>query len=88
MIAYGICLSLSDLASFNVQMNLPTKQKQTYGHGEQTCGCQGRGGGSGREGEFGVSRCKLLHLERISNEVLLYSTGNYIRLLGIDHDGR
>ena len=33
------------------------------------------------DGEFGVNRCKLLHLEWISNEVLLYSTG-------IEHDGR
>jgi len=23
------------------QMNLSTKKKQTHGHGEQTCGCQG-----------------------------------------------
>ena len=38
--------------------------------------------------EFGVSRCKLLHLEWISNEVLLYSRGNDIQPLGIDHDGR
>ena len=38
------------------------------------------------DGEFGVSRCKLFHLEWISNEVLLYSTGNYIQSLGIDHD--
>ena len=37
--------------------------------------------------EFGVSRCKLLHLEWISNEVLLYSTGNDIQSLGIEHDG-
>ena len=40
------------------------------------------------DGEFGVTRCKLSHLEWISNEVLLYSTGNYIQPLGIDHDGR
>jgi len=38
--------------------------------------------------EFGVSRCKLLHLEWINNEVLLYSTGNYIQSPGIDHDGK
>ena len=38
--------------------------------------------------EFGVSRFKLLHLEWISNEVLLYSTGNYIQPLGIEHDGK
>ena len=25
-------------------MNLSTKQKQTHGYREQTCGCQGRGG--------------------------------------------
>ena len=30
------------------QMNLPTKQKQTHRHREQTCGCQG-GGWWGRE---------------------------------------
>ena len=39
-------------------------------------------------GEFGVSRWKLLHLEWISNEVLLYSTGNCIQSLGIEHYGR
>ena len=43
--------------------------------------------GSGMDWEFGVSRCKLFHLEWISNEVLLHSTGNYIQSLGIDHDG-
>ena len=38
--------------------------------------------------EFGVSGCKLLDLEWISNEVLLNSTGNYIQSLGVDHAGR
>ena len=47
-----------------------------------------RAGRSGMDWEFGASRCKLLHLEWISNEVLLYSAGNYIQVLGIDHDGR
>ena len=37
--------------------------------------------------EFGVSKCKLFHLEWIDNEVLLYSIGNYIQSLGTDHDG-
>ena len=68
------------------QMNLSTDQKQTHRCGDQTCNCQG--GGSGMDWEFGVSRCKLLHLEWISNEVLLYSTGNYIWFLGIDHGGK
>ena len=60
------------------QKNLFTDKKQTHGHREQTCGCQGGGGGSGMYWEFGVSRCKLLNLEWISNEILLYSTGNCI----------
>ena len=38
--------------------------------------------------EFGVSRCKLLHLEWINNKVLLYSTGNYIQSPGINHRGK
>ena len=49
---------------------------------------KGERGGSGMDWEFGVSRYQLLHLEWISNEVLLYSTGNYIQSLGIEHDGR
>ena len=67
-------------------MNLSTEKKQTHGHGEQTCGCQVRG--SGMDWEFGVSRYRLLHLEWKSNKVLLYSTGNYIQSLMIEHDGR
>ena len=31
---------------------------------------KGEGGGSRIDGEFGVSRCKVFHLEWISNEVL------------------
>ena len=38
--------------------------------------------------EFRVSRGKLLHLGWIGNKVLVYSTGNYIPSLGIDHDKR
>ena len=56
--------------------NEPFYRKETHGLGEQTCGCQG--GGSGMDWEFGVNRCKLLPLEWISNEIPLYSTGNYI----------
>ena len=39
---------------------------------------KGERGGSGMDWESRVNRCKLLHLEWISNEILLYSTGNYI----------
>ena len=36
------------------------------------------GRGSEMDWEFGVNRCKLLHVEWISNEILLYSTVTYI----------
>jgi len=64
------------------------QNRNRLSHGEQTCGCYEGGERSGMDREFGVCRCKLLHLEWRSNEVLLYSTGNYIQSLGIDHDGR
>ena len=38
--------------------------------------------------EFGVRKCPVLHLEWISSEILLYSTGNYIQSLVMEHDGR
>ena len=44
--------------------------------------------GGGMDGEFGISGCKLLHLEWISKEVLLYSTENYIQSLVREHDRR
>ena len=54
-------------------MNLSTERQQTHGHGEQTCGCQSGGGGSGIDWECGASKYKLLHLEWISNEILTIS---------------
>ena len=54
----------------------PFHRKENQGQGEQTCGCQG--GESRMDWEFGVNRCKLLPSEWISNEILLYSTGNSI----------
>ena len=52
------------------QINLSTQKKQTHRHGDQTCGCQEGVEGGGMDWEFGVSRCKLLHLEWIGYEVL------------------
>ena len=69
-------------------MNLSAKQKQTHRHREQACGYQGGGRKGGMDWEFGISRCKLLHLEWISNEVLPYSTGNYIQSPVIEHGRR
>ena len=48
---------------------------------------KGEEDGSGMDGEFAVSRCKLLHSEWTDNTVLLYSTGNYIQSLGLDQGG-
>ena len=67
--------------------NEPFHRKETHGLGEQTCGFQGEGGGSRMDWESGVNRCKLLSLECISNETLLYSSGNYIWSLMMEHDG-
>ena len=39
-------------------------------------------------GEGWISRCKLLYIKWIKNKVLLYSTGNYIRYVGINHNGK
>ena len=68
-------------------MNLSIEKKQTHGYGEQTYNCQGTGGRSVTDWELVVSKCGLLHLEWISNEILLYSTGNYIQSLVMEHDG-
>ena len=43
-------------------------------------------GGRGMDWEFGVSRCKLLHLEWVNNKVLLCSTRNYIQSPDLDHN--
>ena len=41
------------------QINLFTKQKQTYRHKEQARGCQGGGGaGEGRMGSLGLAEAK------------------------------
>ena len=60
------------------------KQKQTHRYEEQTFGCQG----GGMDWEFGISRCKLLYIEWINNNFLLYSTGNCIQYPIINHNGK
>jgi len=58
-------------------MNLPT-EKKLMDMENRLVVTKGDGGGSGMDRELGVNRCKLLPLEWISSESLLYSTGNYI----------
>ena len=60
------------------------KQKQIHSRREQTCVCQG----GEMDWKFGVSRCRLLHMEGINNKVLLYSIGNYIQYSEINHNGK
>ena len=40
---------------------------------------KGEKGERGMDWEFGVSRCKLLHLECIDNKVVLHSLSNLLR---------
>ena len=54
---------------------------------EQTCSCQG-GTGGGMDCEFGISRCKVLHIEWINNKVLLHSTRNSIQYSVINQNGK
>ena len=67
------------------QMNLST-EKKIMDMEKRLVIAKGERGGSGMDWEFGVNRCKLLPLEWISNEILLYSTGNYIWSLMMEHD--
>ena len=39
------------------------------------------------DGDLGIGRDKLVHLEWISNWVILYSTENYVQYLGVENDG-
>ena len=49
---------------------------------------KGEGAGVGRTGGLGVSRCKLLHLGCISNEILLQSRETYSQSLVMEPEGR
>ena len=49
---------------------------------------KGEGGRGGMDWEFGISKCKLLYIAWINNQVLLYSTGNYIQYPVVNHNGK
>ena len=46
------------------------------------------GGEKGMDVKFEVRTCKWRHLEWMGNAVLLYSAGNCIQSLGLEHNGR
>ena len=48
---------------------------------------KGDGAGGETDWEVGVSRCKLLYMERINNKVLLCGTENHIQYPVINHKG-
>ena len=60
------------------QMNLSIEKTQTHGLGDWTCGVQGGGEGVECTGSFGLVDANLLHLKWLINEILLYTTENYI----------
>ena len=68
-------------------MILSIKQKQIMDMDNRLVFARMEGRESRIGREFGVARCKLLHLEEISNEILLYSR-HYIQCLGLEHDRR
>ena len=70
------------------QMNLFIQKKQTHRHREELGVAKGEGEVTGMDWEFGVNRCKLLHLKWKDNKILLYSKGNYIQSPRIDYDGK
>ena len=47
-----------------------------------------KGVGGGINQEFGISRYKLLYIKQINNNVLLYSTRNYIQNPVLHHNGK
>ena len=72
---------------WNLKYGMNESNKTETDHSEsRIVVARGDGGGSGMNGEFGVGRCKLLHLAWISSGILLYSTGNYVQSLGVEHD--
>ena len=70
-------------------MNLSMKQKQNHNVENRQVIAKGVGGdGREKEQEVGINRCKLLYIEQINNQVLLYSTGSCIQYPMINQNGR
>ena len=67
------------------QINLPTKQNRITDMENRLVVARGDGFGGKTEGKVGVSRCKLLYMEWINNQVLQYSTENYNQYPMINH---
>ena len=57
-------------------------RKENYGLGEQTCGCQGAGRGSGMDWELGVNRCRQLLWNGLAMRSCCVALGTMSSLLG------
>ena len=90
VVFYGLSFALDEVLSFPLLTESSPKQVLGLTAMEnRLVVSRGDAGGSRMwDGKFGVGKCKLLHLEWISNEIQLYHTGNDIQSLGIEHDGR
>ena len=64
------------------------KQTQVCRRREQTCGYSGGGCWEGEGLGVWDQQMKLLYIQWMNNKVLLYSTGNYIQCLVINHNGK
>lgn len=69
-------------AEAQVQSQGPRNFHMPQGVAIKTIVMNGERGGSGRDWEFGISRCEPLHLEWKSSEVLPHRTGDQIQSLG------
>ena len=63
------------------QMNLSIEQKQVHRHIEQTVVSRRKGEERGVYWEFGVGRCKLLHLEWVNNRSHCIAQGTVFHIL-------
>ena len=68
-------------------MNLSTEKKQIMNMENRLIVAKGEGEGVGWTGSLGLEDANYCLLEGISNEILLYTTGNCIQSLVMEHDG-
>ena len=78
-------ISLISGISYMAQMNLST-EKKTMDMDNRLGVAKRERGGTGRDWDYEVNTCKLLPLECVRNEILLYNPGNYVWSLVMQHD--
>ena len=81
-------MNITYMWNLNCGTNEPTLKTETVSQTQRAdlLSPSRRKGGSRTDREFGVGRCKRLHLEGLSNKDILNSTGNYIQYPGINRN--